>query len=108
MLTQDAAYVYGDAQGVYDVRPQSNSECVDKEMLKALQDFGGVVFDEEEARKVGDALGTSIDERTQITLLEDKLKDAGPQGKALILRNHGLLTVGHTVDEACFLMDLSE
>ena len=26
----------------------------------------------------------------------------------MILRNHGLLTVGHTVDEACFLMTLME
>lgn len=26
----------------------------------------------------------------------------------MILQNHGLLTVGHTVDEACFLMTLME
>ncbi|KAK4959772.1 hypothetical protein LTR10_002659 [Elasticomyces elasticus] len=69
MLTQDAAYVFGEAQGVYN-------------------DFGGVVFTEEEGVKIGDALG--------------------PKGKALILQNHGLVTVGHTVDETCFLMTLSE
>ncbi|KAK3625922.1 hypothetical protein LTR56_020137 [Elasticomyces elasticus] len=69
MLTQDVAYVYGEAQGVYN-------------------DFGGVVFTEEEGVKIGDALG--------------------PKGKALILQNHGLVTVGHTVDEACFLMTLVE
>ena len=32
----------------------------------------------------------------------------GPKGKAMILQNHGLLTVGSTVDEACFLMTLME
>lgn len=40
------------------------------------------------------------DEPTQILL--------GTKGKALMLRNHGLLTVGHTVDEACYLMLLSQ
>ncbi|KAI1042063.1 hypothetical protein LB505_007201 [Fusarium chuoi] len=47
MITQDAAYLYGDAQAVY-------------------------------------------------------------RGKAMILQNHGLLTTGTTVDEACFLMTLME
>lgn len=32
----------------------------------------------------------------------------GPNGKGLILRNHGLLTVGSTVDEACYLYTLLE
>lgn len=32
----------------------------------------------------------------------------GPKGKAMILQNHGLLTVGTTVEEACFLMTLME
>ncbi|GAB1201193.1 hypothetical protein APSETT444_010581 [Aspergillus pseudonomiae] len=39
MLTQDAAYLYGDAQAVY-------------------QDFGGVVLSEEEGNRIGAALGT--------------------------------------------------
>ncbi|KAK2685760.1 hypothetical protein QWA68_015837 [Fusarium oxysporum] len=69
MITQDAAYLYGDAQAVY-------------------QDFGGVVITAEEGDKIGAALG--------------------PKGKAMILQNHGLLTVGTTVDEACFLMTLME
>ncbi|KAI7157749.1 arad-like aldolase/epimerase [Hortaea werneckii] len=51
-------------------------------------DFGGVVFTEEEGERIGNALG--------------------PKGKGLMLRNHGLLTVGNTVDEACFLMTLME
>ncbi|KAG9251504.1 class II aldolase/adducin N-terminal [Emericellopsis atlantica] len=69
MLTQDAAYLYGDAQAVY-------------------KDFGGVVLNEEEGRRVAAALG--------------------PRGKAMIMQNHGLLTVGSTVEEACFLMTLLE
>ncbi|KAE8138908.1 class II aldolase/adducin N-terminal [Aspergillus pseudotamarii] len=69
MLTQDAAYLYGDAQAVY-------------------KDFGGVVLTEEEGNKIGEALGN--------------------KGKGMILQNHGLLTVGSTVSEACFLMTLME
>ncbi|RSL77694.1 hypothetical protein CEP51_008836 [Fusarium floridanum] len=69
MLTQDAAYLYGDAQAVY-------------------RDFGGVVLTQEEGDRIGAALG--------------------PNGKGMILQNHGLLTVGSTVDEACFLMTLME
>ncbi|KAJ4014684.1 hypothetical protein NW752_007455 [Fusarium irregulare] len=69
MITQDAAYLYGDAQAVY-------------------HDFGGVVVTQEEGDKIGPALG--------------------PKGKAMILQNHGLLTAGTTVDEACFVMTLME
>ncbi|KAF2481697.1 class II aldolase/adducin N-terminal [Neohortaea acidophila] len=43
--------------------------------------FGGVVFDPEEGRRIAQHLG---------------------DGKAIILQNHGLLTVGETVDEAAF------
>ena len=32
----------------------------------------------------------------------------GPKGKGMILRNHGLITVGSTVDEACYLYTLME
>jgi ribulose-5-phosphate 4-epimerase/fuculose-1-phosphate aldolase len=46
-------------------------------------DFGGVVFTEAEGQRLAASLG--------------------PKGKGLILRNHGLLTVGSTVDEAAFL-----
>jgi len=49
---------------------------------------GGVVFTHEE----GERLAASI----------------GPKGKGVILRNHGLLTVGNTVDEACYLFTLME
>ncbi|KAJ5653705.1 hypothetical protein N7490_000708 [Penicillium lividum] len=44
-------------------------------------EFGGVVLDREEGRRITKALGN---------------------GKAVILQNHGLLTVGGSVDEAAF------
>ena len=52
MINQDVTYFYGDAQAVY-------------------QDFGGVVLDEAEGKRLAAALG--------------------PKGKGMILRNHGLL-----------------
>lgn len=52
------------------------------------KDFGGFVLDEAEGKRLAAALGS--------------------RGKGLILRNHGLLTVGHTVDEAAYLYTLME
>ncbi|MGZ4675646.1 MAG: class II aldolase/adducin family protein [Acidimicrobiia bacterium] len=46
-----------------------------------FDDFTGVVLDVEEGRRIGAALGDA---------------------KAVILRNHGLLTVGHSVEEAAW------
>ncbi len=46
-----------------------------------LDDFTGVVLDLEEGRRIGETLGDR---------------------KAVILRNHGLLTVGHSVEEAAW------
>ncbi|KAL2404678.1 Meiotically up-regulated protein 14 [Exophiala dermatitidis] len=51
-------------------------------------EFGGVVLKEEESLALANALG--------------------PKGKGMILRNHGLLTVGSTVDEAAYLFMLME
>lgn len=45
------------------------------------EDFGGIVLDREEGIRIAKKLG---------------------QGKACILQNHGLLTVGQSVDEAAF------
>jgi ribulose-5-phosphate 4-epimerase/fuculose-1-phosphate aldolase len=56
MINQDVCYFYGDAQAVYE-------------------DFGGIVFSEEEGKKLAAALG--------------------PRGKGMILRNHGLLVGEH-------------
>jgi ribulose-5-phosphate 4-epimerase/fuculose-1-phosphate aldolase len=52
------------------------------------EDFGGVVLDDSESNRLAAALGS--------------------KGKALILRNHGILTVGQTVDEAAYLFTLLE
>ena len=46
-----------------------------------FDDYTGVVLDVEEGRRIGEALGSH---------------------KAVILRNHGLLTVGKSVDEAAW------
>jgi len=61
MMTQDSLRFWN-SHGVYD-------------------NFGGVVLDREEGKRIGKALGN---------------------GKAVILQNHGLLTVGKTVDSAAF------
>ncbi|RMJ17751.1 hypothetical protein BHE90_000313 [Fusarium euwallaceae] len=55
---------------------------------QVYQDFGGVVLDPKEGERLADTLG--------------------PRGKGLILQNHGLLTVGKTVDEAAYLFSLLE
>jgi len=51
-------------------------------------EFGGVVFEEAEGERLAAALG--------------------PKGKGMVLRNHGLITVGGTVDEAAYLFTLME
>ncbi|KAJ3540013.1 hypothetical protein NM208_g5243 [Fusarium decemcellulare] len=55
---------------------------------QVYQDFGGVVLDPKEGERLA--------------------KTLGPNGKGLILQNHGLLTVGKTVDEAAYLFSLLE
>ncbi|KAH6950382.1 putative aldolase [Ilyonectria sp. MPI-CAGE-AT-0026] len=50
--------------------------------------YGGVVFDETLSSPLATALG--------------------PKGRGLIMQNHGLLTVGQTVDEAAYLFTLME
>lgn len=51
-------------------------------------EFGGVVLEPEESERLANSLGNN--------------------GKLLILRNHGLVTVGETVDEAAYLFTLAE
>ena len=55
--------------------------CAFFEDQSLLDDFTGVVIDLEEGRRIGERLG---------------------EHKAIILQNHGLLTVGQTVDEAAW------
>lgn len=54
--------------------------------LAVDDEYGGIVTAEEEGRRIAHQLG--------------------PKAKGAILLNHGLLTVGHTVDEASFLFGL--
>ena len=61
--------------------PITLDACAFYEDHGLFEDFTGVVLDSEEGKRIAHALGDS---------------------KAVILRNHGLLTVGHTVDEAAW------
>lgn len=61
--------------------PITQDACAFYEDHAIFDDYTGVVLDLEEGRRIGSALGNC---------------------KAVILRNHGLLTVGKTVDEAAW------
>ena len=61
--------------------PITQDACAFYEDHGLFDDFTGVVLDTEEGRRIGEALG---------------------QNKAVILRNHGLLTVGGSVAEAAY------
>ena len=63
------------------VEPITQDSCAFFEDHTRFDDFSGVVLDTTEGKKIAHALG---------------------ENKAVILRNHGLLTVGHTVDEAAW------
>ena len=59
--------------------PLTQDACAFYEDHALFDDYTGVVVDPEEGKRIAHALGDT---------------------KAVILRNHGLLTVGHSVDEA--------
>jgi ribulose-5-phosphate 4-epimerase/fuculose-1-phosphate aldolase len=61
--------------------PITQDVCAFYDDHSLFDDFTGVVLDTEEGKRIGHALGDH---------------------KAVILRNHGLLTVGHSVDEAAW------
>jgi ribulose-5-phosphate 4-epimerase/fuculose-1-phosphate aldolase len=61
--------------------PLTQDVCAFYEDHALFDDFTGVVVDVEEGKRIAVALG---------------------ENKACILRNHGLLTVGHSVDEAAW------
>ena len=61
--------------------PLTQDVCAFYEDHGLFDDYTGVVVDLEEGKRIAHALGDH---------------------KAVILRNHGLLTVGHSVDEAAF------
>jgi ribulose-5-phosphate 4-epimerase/fuculose-1-phosphate aldolase len=61
--------------------------CTFYNALGIYDDFGGVAVNESEGKEIAKAVGS---------------------GKGAILRNHGLITVGQTVDEAGYLFMLLE
>ncbi|MGF1493995.1 MAG: class II aldolase/adducin family protein [Microcoleaceae cyanobacterium] len=61
--------------------PLSQDACSFYDDHAVFNDYTGVVLETDEGKRIGQALG---------------------QKKAVILRNHGLLTVGHSVDEAAW------
>lgn len=63
------------------IEPLSQDACAFYEDVGVFDDFTGVVLDREEGRRIGAALGGH---------------------KAVILRNHGMLTVGASVDSAAW------
>jgi ribulose-5-phosphate 4-epimerase/fuculose-1-phosphate aldolase len=63
------------------LEPITQDVCAFYEDHALFDDYTGVVLDQEEGKRIAHALGDH---------------------KAVILRNHGLLTVGHTVDEAAW------
>jgi len=69
------------------IEPISQDHCAFYGDHEVFDDFTGAVYERTESRRFLSALGG---------------------GKALILKNHGLLTVGHSVDEAAFWLHLLE
>ena len=61
--------------------PITQDACAFYEDHSVFADFTGVVYETSEGERIAESLG---------------------ERKAVILRNHGLLTVGHTVDEAAW------
>ncbi|BAZ16266.1 hypothetical protein NIES4071_81420 [Calothrix sp. NIES-4071] len=64
-----------------ELDPLSQDACAFYNHHRVHHDYTGVVLDLEEGRRIAETLGDN---------------------KALILKNHGLLTVGHSVDEAAW------
>jgi len=61
--------------------PLTQDACAFYDSHEVFEDFSGVVLDLSEGDRIAEALGDN---------------------KAVILQNHGLLTVGQSVDEACW------
>ena len=75
--------VYGKAWSSFrqELQPLTQDSCAFYNDHAVFDDYTGVVLDLDEGDRIGAALG---------------------DGKAVILSNHGNLTVGHTVDEAAY------
>lgn len=64
-----------------ELRPLTQDACIFFEDHHLFKDYSGVVLDPSEGDRIAQCLG---------------------EAKAAILANHGLLTVGHTIEEATF------
>jgi ribulose-5-phosphate 4-epimerase/fuculose-1-phosphate aldolase len=74
------------AMQVMGLRPLSQKACVMLDFV-GYHDYEGAALDEDERERL--------------------VRDLGPHGRVLILRNHGALTVGRTVGEAfCWMLRL--
>jgi ribulose-5-phosphate 4-epimerase/fuculose-1-phosphate aldolase len=75
--------VYGKTISALDqtIEPLTQDSCAFYEDIGKFDSYTGVVLDAEEGRRIGDALGSH---------------------KAVILANHGMLTVGESVDSAAW------
>lgn len=81
--------IYGRAYSVFNkpLEMLNQDVCTFYKSHAVYEDFGGVAVDENEGKEIAKAIG---------------------KGKGAILRNHGLITVGETVDEAGYLFMLME
>ncbi|SCU78388.1 LANO_0A02894g1_1 [Lachancea nothofagi CBS 11611] len=81
--------VYGKAWAAFgkELEMINQDACIFYKNHSVYQDFGGVVLDSEEGKRLAESLGSN---------------------KAVLLQNHGLLTVGETIDEAGYLFTLLE
>src|SRR6266567_4308792 len=75
--------IYGKAWSALGrlIDPITQESCAFYQDHGLFEEFNGIVYETEEGERIAQALGPR---------------------KAVILRNHGLLTVGHTIDEAAF------
>ena len=84
MFCQDSCAFYGDQLGKYQrAQPPDMMRLADQSVSLAgiYDDFGGVVLSDGEGERIAAAAGNA---------------------KGVLLVNHGLLTVGKTIREACF------
>lgn len=81
--------VYGKAWSAFGKKLDmiNQDACIFYNCHTVYETFGGVVLEAEEGKNLARALGSN---------------------KAIILQNHGILTVGETIDEAGYLFDLLE
>lgn len=81
--------IYGKAYSAFGAPLDmiNQDACIFYNAHSVYDDFGGIVLEEEEGIKLANSLGNN---------------------KAMILKTHGLLTVGSTVDEAAYLFTVME